>query len=69
MSLLDTAKNLDVRKRGIYSQEELNLAIAYLKGEVSAKQVAITVGIKNGTGINHWFGPRIVRAYQLGLLT
>lgn len=51
MSLLSTALGLQrKRKPGHVTDEEVELATAYLRGEITGEQVNLALGDKTGTG-------------------
>jgi len=70
MSLLDKAKASPARGKGVLPvpDEELDLLIALLKGEVLRIQVAAVTGTKNQNIWSHWAISRIRRAVTNGQL-
>ncbi len=68
-SLVEQAKEIPIQhRRKNFSNEELELVIAWLTGEITGTQVARVVK-KPPTGIASWIIPRLKEAYMLGLIT
>jgi len=63
-NLTDKARKVPI-KRGDYSKDEIELAVAYVKGEVSYMQIQRILGINNAY---QFIAPRIKRAYEKGLI-
>lgn len=53
MSLLEEAKKIAIRRRsqGTSNSEEVELAVAWARGEVALVQVRSIMGIKNGGNV------------------
>lgn len=70
-SLIEKAKSLPSisRTRKAYSDEELELFVAWLKDEVTKTQVCRVLSIKNsGTKFYVWASTSLKKAYQRGLI-
>jgi hypothetical protein len=67
-SSVEQAKEITINhKRKNFSNEELELVIAWLTGEITGTQVARVVK-KPPTAISSWIMPRLREAYMLGLI-
>jgi hypothetical protein len=56
------------RRRGQYSDDEIGLAVAWIKGQISAGQVAAALNRKSVTNIFTWLPYRLRAAYEKGLI-
>ncbi len=73
MSLLQEAKKADKGGHKLEcTDEQLDLLLAYLRGEVKAKQMCAALKLKSGkysswaTSVNSWLVPRLKRCMKEG---
>ncbi len=70
MSLLDEAKAAPLQhrhRRGEYTQDEMELAVAWARGEISVKQVAHALGKPMDTGTYAFLAHAIRAAHRMGV--
>lgn len=49
-----------------YPAEEVELAVAWVRGEVSGAQVSSALQLAQGTNTYAWLAPRLKRAFHIG---
>jgi hypothetical protein len=67
-SLLDKAKETKTRKRSDATEEEIELALAWLADEVSIGQLNKALDKAAGAGAYSWLASTLREAYRNGIL-
>lgn len=65
-TLLEKAQKAPGKKR--YSDQQIDLALGWLDGTVSAKQISHALGFTR-QNVYMWLSPRIKAAYEQGKIT
>lgn len=69
MGLIDNAKEVHRKNGKNFTDEEIDLALAFLKGDVKSPGVSVALGFKSRSYAMYWLTTAIREAYRQGRIS